>query len=62
MVETKTPTVRKALTLSVKDFEYLERLAGRGIHGSEWTGVARNFIEEGIRKAIINGFIKQDDD
>ena len=62
MTETKTPTMRKALTLSKKSFAYLERLAERGIHGSEWSGVARNFIEEGIQQAIKDGFIKQDDD
>ena len=62
MAETKTPTTRKALTLSKKSLTYLERLAERGIHGSEWSGVARNFIDEGIRQAIKDGFIKQDDD
>jgi len=61
MAETKTPTVRRTLTVSKKSFLYLERLAEHGIHGSEWSGVARNFIEEGIRQAIKEGFIKHDD-
>ena len=62
MAEAKTDTTRKTFTISVKTLHYLERLAERGIHGSEWSGVARNFVEEGVRQAIKNGFITQDDD
>ena len=62
MAKTKTATVRKTLTLSRQDYRYLEILAERGIHGSEWSGVARNFVEEGIRRAIKDGFVNLDED
>ena len=61
MADSKTDTIRKTLTISKLTLRYLERLAERGIHGSEWSGVARGFIEEGVRRAIKEGFIEQDD-
>ncbi len=62
MVESKTETVRKTFTISKKALRYLDRLAELGIHGSEWSGVARNFVEQGIQQAIKDGFITLDDE
>lgn len=59
MANGKTDTVRKTITLSKPTIRYLERLAEYGVHGSKWSGVAQNFVEEGVRRAIKEGFIKQ---
>jgi len=61
MADAKTDTTRKTFTISKATLRYLERLAEKGIHGSEWSGVARGFVEEGVRQAIKDGFIKQED-
>lgn len=54
-------TDRKAITLAKVSFRYMERLAEKGTHGSDWVGVARGFIEAGIRDAIERGYLKIED-
>ena len=61
MTAAKTDTVRKTITLSKATVRHLERLAIIGIHGSEWSGVARTFVEAGVRQAIQDDYIKLDD-
>ena len=62
MAEGKTPTRRKTITLAETTIDYLEQLASKGTHGSDVVGVARGMIEEGVRVAIKEGFIKLHDD
>lgn len=61
MSKGKAKTVRKTITIAVTTFRYLERLAEKGTHGSDWSGVARGFVEEGVRQAIKDGFINLED-
>ena len=58
MAQGKTPTKRKTITFAVATLEYLEQLASKGTHGSDVTDVARNLVEEGVRSAIKEGFIR----
>ena len=57
MANGKAPTTRKTITLSLITVRYLEALAFKGTHGSDWSGVATNFVEKGIRQAIKDGFL-----
>ena len=59
MADGKPDTDRKAITLTKITFRYLEKLAEGGIHGFDWSGVARGFIEEGVRRAIKEGFVNK---
>jgi len=56
------PPVRKNCTLAAATVRYLEKLKRRGTHGSSVPKVMTHLIEEGVRQAIRDGFIKQDDD
>jgi hypothetical protein len=44
--------------LDAETIRYLEDLAGKGTHGSSAPAVGRKLIEDGIRTAIKEGFIK----
>jgi hypothetical protein len=52
-------TDRRPITLGNMTWEYLEELARQGTHGTSVTDVAKSLIEEGIRQAIKDGFLKQ---
>lgn len=58
----KAATVRKTITLSRITVRYLETLARKATHGSDWSRVATNFIEEGVRQAIKDGFLTMDEE
>ncbi len=58
MAQGKTETVRKNITLSTATVAYLEQIAGAGTHGSDVVAVIRTMVEEGVRTAIREGFIK----
>jgi hypothetical protein len=49
---------RLPLTLARATRLYLEDLAKSGTHGNRATEVAKTFIEQGIRDAIQQGFLK----
>jgi hypothetical protein len=55
--ETKS-TERFQTMLDVETIRYLEDLAGKGTHGPSVPKVGRRLIEDGIRIAIKEGFIK----
>lgn len=55
-------TERKACTLTVETIAYLERLSRKGTHGKGISKVMTTLIEQGVRNAIREGFIKQTDD
>jgi len=61
MAQGKAPTTRKSITLAESTIRYLEKLACKGTHGSTVTGVATTLVEEGVRLAIKEGFIKIED-
>jgi hypothetical protein len=52
-------TDRRPITLAVATWEYLEVLSKQGTHGTSVPDVAKTLIEEGIRRAIKDGFLKQ---
>jgi hypothetical protein len=52
-------TDRRPLTLAVATWEFLDELSKLGTHGTSVTDVAKTLIEEGIRQAIKDGFLKQ---
>jgi hypothetical protein len=52
-------TERKPITLAVATWEYLDRLSKLGTHGTSVPDVAKTLIEDGIRQAIKDGFLKQ---
>lgn len=58
MAQGKAQTVRKNVTLSAVTVDYLEDLASKGTHGSDVPGVLRAMVEEGVRNALRDGFIK----
>jgi len=58
MAGEKADTVRKTITLTRISVKYLETLAKKGTHGSDWSGIATNFVENGIREAIKDGFME----
>jgi hypothetical protein len=51
-------TERFQTMLDAETIRYLGDLAGKGTHGSSVPAVGRKLIEEGIRTAIKEGFIK----
>ena len=58
MAGEKADTVRKTITLTRISVKYLETLAKKGTHGSDWSGIATNFVEKGLREAIKDGFME----
>jgi hypothetical protein len=54
----KVETVRKNVTLSAITVQYLEQLAAAGTHGSDVVTVIRTMVEEGVRKAVREGFLE----
>jgi hypothetical protein len=52
-------TERRPLTLAVATWAYLDQLSKLGTHGTSVPDVAKTLIEEGIRQAIRDGFLKQ---
>jgi hypothetical protein len=52
-------TERKPITLAVATWEYLDQLSRLGTHGTSVPDVAKTLIEDGIRQAIKDGFLKQ---
>jgi hypothetical protein len=52
-------TDRKTVTLPRMTFRYLEALSKKGTHGSNVAGVMATLIAQGVRQAIIEGFIQQ---
>jgi len=52
-------TERRPITLAKVTWDYLETLARQGTHGTSYTDVAKSLIEDGIRQAIKDGFLKQ---
>lgn len=59
MAQGKAEIVRKNVTLSAATVRYLEQLAANGTHGSDVVAVIRTMVEEGVRKAILEGFIQR---
>jgi len=58
MAKEKAQTERFQTMLDVATIKYLEALAGKGTHGSSVPAVGRKLIEEGVKIAIKEGFIK----
>lgn len=58
MAQGKTETVRKNVTLSAATVAYLEQLAAAGTHGSDVVAVIRTMVEDGVRTAIREGFLR----
>ena len=52
-------TDRRPITLAVATWSYLDQLSKLGTHGTSVPDVAKTLIEEGIRLAIKDGFLKQ---
>jgi hypothetical protein len=51
-------TDRRPITLAQKTWDYLEELSKRGTHGTSVPDVAKSLIEEGIRQALKDGFLR----
>ena len=47
------------MTLAVATWEYLEQLSKLGTHGTSVPDVAKTLIEDGIRQAIKDGFLRR---
>lgn len=56
MATEKAETERVPVTLTVETIGYLEQLVRHGTHGTTVPGVAKTLIEEGVRRAISEGF------
>jgi hypothetical protein len=54
----QNPTRRIQITLSTRTHDFLAALARRGTHGSSIVDVARTLVEQGVRDAIRQNFIK----
>ena len=52
-------TDRRPITLAVATWDYLDQLSKLGTHGTSVPDVAKTLIEDGIRQAIKDGFLKQ---
>src|SRR5262245_3243656 len=52
-------TDRRPITLAVATWDYLDQLSKLGTHGTSVPDVAKTLIEDGIRQAIRDGFLKQ---
>jgi hypothetical protein len=59
--EPEPKTDRKCCTLGMATIRYLELLAKKGTHGRRVPKVMTALIEEGVRQAIREGFIKATD-
>ena len=55
-------TDRKCCTLAAETITYLERLSKKGTHGKSVSKVMTTLIEQGVRQAIREKFIKQIDE
>jgi len=53
----KAKTVRKGVVIAESTMRYLEDMVG--IYGTDVVDVMRSLIEEGVRNAITEGFIKK---
>jgi hypothetical protein len=51
-------TERRPITLAVATWEYLDELSERGTHGTSVPDVAKSLIEEGVRLAFKDGFLR----
>jgi hypothetical protein len=54
-------TDRLQVVLALKTFAFLEILSGKGTHGTTIPDAARTLIEQGIRRAIREGFLTTED-
>ncbi|MGO9397607.1 MAG: hypothetical protein ACLP19_07135 [Xanthobacteraceae bacterium] len=54
-------TDRLQVYLSLKTHAFLAVLADKGTHGTSIPDVAKTLIEQGIRRAIKDGFLDEDD-
>jgi hypothetical protein len=52
-------TDRRPITLANATWDYLAQLVKQGTHGTSVPDVAKTLIEEGVRRAMKDGFIKQ---
>jgi hypothetical protein len=57
MSQGKAKIVRKNVTFSAATVRHLEDLAQTGAHGSDVVAVVRTLVDQGIRKAIRDGFL-----
>ena len=51
-------TDRRPITLAVASWDYLDQLSKHGTHGTSVPDVAKTLVEDGIRQAIKDGFLK----
>jgi hypothetical protein len=54
-------TERLQVVLSLKTLAFLNVLSGKGTHGTSIPDAARTLIEQGIRRAIREGFLTQEE-
>jgi hypothetical protein len=54
-------TERLQVMLSLRTHAFLARLGAKGTHGTDSTDAAKSLIEQGIRRAIREGFLDKDD-
>ncbi len=52
-------TDRRPITLALATWDYLDQLSKLGTHGTSVPDAAKTLIEDGIRQAIKDGFLKQ---
>lgn len=52
-------TDRRPVTLAVATWEYLDQLSKLGTHGTSVPDVAKTLIEDGVRQAIKDGFLRR---
>jgi hypothetical protein len=55
------PGIRFQTTLSVEMTNWLKAVAKTRVYGRTVPAVGRSFIETGVRKAIVDGFITKED-
>lgn len=51
--------LRKKVTVSPATLRYLEKLVDSGTHGATVATVMARLVEEGVRQAIREGFIRR---
>jgi hypothetical protein len=61
-MDDKAFTQRFETLLSPDTHHYLKELVSKGTHGTSVPAVGRTLIEQGVRAAIRQGFIKIKDD
>jgi hypothetical protein len=54
-------TERLQVMLSLRTHALLARLGAKGTHGTDLTDAAKTLIEQGLRRAIREGFLDQED-